>query len=152
MPSIMRTSKSPTRFSRYFSLPTLVWQVVWLNIIPFGSVVAAHIPLDEQHALSCRRFPGIVVGFSDKHTHSLRIWNPVLKRVKIRGTIKYLGCQPQPTITYSYSQAHFPSSEDPTLSLSIQSSNTNLLLFLLPNEFLWRQIEGFRDPRVKTPE
>ena len=69
------------------------------------------------------RFPDIVVGFSDKHTHTLRIWNPVTKRHMIRGPIKYLGHQPQPTVTYNYSPVHFPTSEDPTLSLSIQSPN-----------------------------
>ena len=48
-------------------------------IIPFGSIVAAHIPLVTQRALSGRGFPGIVVGFSTKHTRSLRIWNPKTK-------------------------------------------------------------------------
>ena len=69
--------------------------------------MAAHIPLARQHALSGYNSPGIVVGFSTLHAHSLRIWNPKTKRVTSRGTMKFLGPNPQPTITFQYTTDHF---------------------------------------------
>ena len=92
-------------------------------IIPFGSIMAAHIPLAKQHALSGRSSPGIVVGFSTFHTHSLRIWDPKTKRVTTRGTMKFLGPNPQPTTTFQYSTDHFhqPSHHHDSLLLSPHS-------------------------------
>ena len=88
--------------------------------------MAAHIPLVTQHALSGRSFPGIVVAFSTKHAHSLRIWNPKTKKVTTKGTIKFLGSEPHPTITFQYDADHFDSSHlispDPQL-LSPHSIN-----------------------------
>ena len=79
-----------------------------------------------QHALSGRSFPGIVVAFSTKHAHSLRIWNPKTKKVTTKGTIKFLGSEPHPTITFQYSVNQFdsshPVSTDPLL-LSPQTIN-----------------------------
>ena len=74
-----------------------------------------------MHSLDAA-FPGIVVGFSPKHTHSLRIWNPKTKKV----TVKHLGPDPYPTNTFQYSVNHFdsyhPVSTDPLL-LSSQTIN-----------------------------
>ena len=85
--------------------------------------MSAHIPLAKRRALSGRSSPGIVVGFSTYHTHSLRFWNPKTKRITTRGTIKFLGPNPQPTITFQYSTDHFrqPSQNNDSLLLSPHS-------------------------------
>ena len=85
--------------------------------------MAAHIPLAKQHDLSGRSSPEIVVGFSPYHTHSLRLWNPITKKVTTRGTMKFLGPNPQPTITFEYNNDRFqqPSRNVDSLLLSPHS-------------------------------
>ena len=59
-----------------------------LPLLPFGAHVLAHIPIKEQTAASGKGIPAIAVGFSHDHHNGLKLYDPITKRVKIRGTFK----------------------------------------------------------------
>ena len=61
-------------------------------MIPFGSVVMAHVPLDQQTTDGPRSILHYAVGTS----LGLQLFNPGTERVVIRRTYKVLGPEPQP--------------------------------------------------------
>ena len=67
-----------------------------LPMIPFGSVVMAHVPLDQQTTDGPRSILHYAVGTSLGHQGGLQLFNPVTKRVVVRRTYKVLGPEPQP--------------------------------------------------------
>ena len=67
-----------------------------LPMIPFGSVVMAHVPLAQQTTDGPRSILHYSVGTSMGHQGGLRLFNPDTKRVVIRRTYKVLGPEPQP--------------------------------------------------------
>ena len=67
-----------------------------LPMIPFGSVVMAHVPLDQQTTDGPRSVLHHAVGTSLGHLGGLRLLNPVTKRIVVRRTYKVLGPEPQP--------------------------------------------------------
>ena len=67
-----------------------------LPMIPFGSVVMAHVPLDQQTTDGPRSILHYAVGTSLSHLGGLKLFNPVTKRVVTRRTYKVLGPEPQP--------------------------------------------------------
>ena len=60
-------------------------------ILPFGTIVQAHIPLVLQTPLSGRSFEAIAVGMAKNHRHGIQLFNPKTKRIIIRRTIKVMG-------------------------------------------------------------
>ena len=65
-------------------------------MIPFGSVVMAHVPLDQQTTDGPRSILQYAVGTSLGHLGGLRLFNSDTKRVVIRRTYTILGPDPQP--------------------------------------------------------
>ena len=61
-----------------------------------GSVVMAHVPLDQQTTDGPRSILHHAVGTAVGHQGGLRLYNPKTKRVIIRYTYKILGPTPQP--------------------------------------------------------
>ena len=76
-----------------------------LPMIPFGSVVMAHVPLDQQTTDGPRSVLHHAVGTSLGHQGGLRLYNPATKRVVIRRTYKILGPTPQPQTQLEYEMA-----------------------------------------------
>ena len=70
--------------------------VLKLPMIPFGSVVMAHVPLDQQTTDGPRSTLHYTVGTSLGHQGGLRLFNPATKRVVVRRTYKVLGPEPEP--------------------------------------------------------
>ena len=62
-------------------------------MLPFGSIVMAHIPLALQSAGSQRSEVTYCVGTSLDHKKGLRLYNPRTKKEIIRGTFKTIGPQ-----------------------------------------------------------
>ena len=60
-------------------------------MLPFGSIVMAHIPLKLQSVGSPRSELTYCVGTSLDHKKGLRLYNPTTKKEIIRGTFKTLG-------------------------------------------------------------
>ena len=65
-------------------------------IVPFGSVVYAHIPLDDQTAMSGRSIRTFHVGFAQGHKGGILLFNPVTKRTIVRRSFKIMGPIDQP--------------------------------------------------------
>jgi hypothetical protein len=72
------------------------------QMLPFGSVVMAHIPLALQRSLGPRSVETFVVGCSLAHVGGLLLYNPVTKRVIIRRSYKTLGPTRPPNFTYTF--------------------------------------------------
>ena len=95
MDCIFKRSLLPRR-SLQGSSPFFEWHGRHINlhdtpIIPFGSIVMAHIPLSEQTNLGGRAFETYSVGCAPAHKGGVTLFNPVTKRYVIRRTIKVLG-------------------------------------------------------------
>jgi hypothetical protein len=60
-------------------------------MIPFGSIVMAHIPLELQKVLGGRSIETIAVGCAPAHFGGVKLFNPITKRVIIRRTFKCIG-------------------------------------------------------------
>jgi hypothetical protein len=60
-------------------------------MLPFGTLVMAHLPLELQHALSGRSFETFYVRSAHEHKNGLLLFNPVTKRCIVRRTFKALG-------------------------------------------------------------
>ena len=60
-------------------------------LIPFGSIVMAHIPLALQNVESGRSKMTYCIGTSLVHNQGLILWNPETKKSTIRRTFKMLG-------------------------------------------------------------
>jgi hypothetical protein len=60
-------------------------------ILPFGTVVMAHIPLNEQTKLGPRAVKHYAVGTSLLHYQGIKLFNPETKRIIIRRTFKTIG-------------------------------------------------------------
>ena len=73
-----------------------------LPMIPFGSVVMAHVPLDQQTTDGPRSILHYAVGTSLGHQGGLRLFNPKTTRDLIRRTYKVLGPAPQPCTVTEY--------------------------------------------------
>ena len=65
-----------------------------LPMIPFGSVVMAHVPLDQQTTDGPRSILHYAVGTSLGHQGGLQLFNPVTKRLVVRRKYKVLGPEP----------------------------------------------------------
>ena len=59
-------------------------------MLPFGSIVAAHRPLDTQTALGDRTHEAIFVGIAPHFAAGILLFNPITKRCFIRHSFKYL--------------------------------------------------------------
>ena len=59
-------------------------------MIPFGSIVMAHIPLDQQTTNGPKSIKTYAVGTALGHLGGLRLFNPLTKREVIRRTYKVL--------------------------------------------------------------
>ena len=70
--------------------------LIKLPMIPFGSVVMAHVPVDQQTVETGRSVLHYAVGTSLGHRGGLRLFNPKTKREVIRHTYRVLGPEPQP--------------------------------------------------------
>ena len=73
-----------------------------LPMIPFGSVVMAHVPLTQQAVGSPKSILHYAVGTAMGHQGELRLFNPATKRAVIRRTYKLIGPTPQSQIRTEY--------------------------------------------------
>ena len=62
-----------------------------LPMIPFGSIVMAHVPVKQQSIGSPKSILHYVVGTAMGHQKGLRLFNPKTKRDIIRRAYKTLG-------------------------------------------------------------
>ena len=72
---------------------TLAWYSFRLRqdpMLSFGSIVAAHRPLDTQTALGGRSHEAVFVGIAPQFAAGILLFNPVTKRYFIRHSFKYL--------------------------------------------------------------
>ena len=76
--------------------------VLKLPMISFGSVVMAHIPLDQQTIDGSRSILHYAVGTAVGHPSGLRLISPATKRVVIQRTYKALRPGPQPNTKPEY--------------------------------------------------
>jgi hypothetical protein len=60
-------------------------------MLPFGSVVMAHIPLSEQTKVGPRAIKHFAIGTSLLHQEGIKCFNPHTKRIIVRRTFKPLG-------------------------------------------------------------
>ena len=102
---IMKSNILPT-ILRPTTTPYELWHGCKLDMkvtpmLPFGSVVMAHIPLALQRALGPRSVETFVVGCSLAHVGGLLLYNPITKRVIIRRSFKTLGPTRPPSLTYN---------------------------------------------------
>jgi len=102
---IMKSNILPT-ILRPTTTPYELWHGSKLDLkvtpmLPFGSVVMAHIPLALQRSLGPRSVETFVVGCSLAHVGGLLLYNPTTKRVIIRRSFKTIGPTRPPSLTYS---------------------------------------------------
>jgi hypothetical protein len=71
-------------------------------ILPFGSVVMAHIPLQLQTALSGRSIETIYIGRAPLHRDAILVFNPKTKRVLVRHSFKFLSEDEPVSTTYVF--------------------------------------------------
>ena len=69
-------------------------------LLPFGSVVMAHVPVSQQVALGPRSFQTYAVGVAPGVKGGVRLYNPVTKRIIIRRSFKVVG--PNPTVQSNF--------------------------------------------------
>ena len=72
-------------------------------ILPFGSIVMSHIPLDQQTSLSGRAVECVYVGRAPLHSDAIKLFNPNTKRCIIRQSFKYISTEEQISPTYVFS-------------------------------------------------
>jgi hypothetical protein len=63
-------------------------------ILPYGTMVVAHFPLQLQTIRTGRGFPAIVVGRASEHTGGIKLFNPETKKEIVRRTFKFMGEAP----------------------------------------------------------
>ena len=68
-------------------------------LIPFGSIVKAHIPLNLQTTMSGRSIDTHYVGFAPSYKGGIQVYNPKTKRCIIRRSFKITGPTYQPDLT-----------------------------------------------------
>ena len=69
--------------------------LIKLPMIPFGSVVMAHVPVAQQTTSGPKSIRTYAVGTALGHQGGLRLFNPITKREVIRRTYKILGPETQ---------------------------------------------------------
>ena len=60
-------------------------------VVPFGTVVMAHIPVSLQHTLGPKAEKTYCIGTATDHRGGLKLFNPVTKRCVIRRSFKIIG-------------------------------------------------------------
>jgi hypothetical protein len=83
--------------------PLSIWQPELLNprrfpLQPYGTVVAAHIPLNTQNNGTGRSILGYYVGFSVDHRGGILVFNPKTRTTTVRHTYKALGLVEEPRL------------------------------------------------------
>ncbi len=71
-------------------------------LLAFGTIVMAHLPIEQQHALSGRSFEAYYVGCAPDYRGGILLYNPVSKRTIIRRSYKVLGDNAQPAMNLKY--------------------------------------------------
>ena len=112
--STLPNSNLPNHASPYMLWFGKTVDVLAIPIVPFGSVVMGHIPLDLQTKSGHRSTLTYCVGSATDYKGGLLLFNPVTYKTIIRRTFKVLGPQlPTQPITSSYPLT----SLDPTILL-----------------------------------
>ena len=110
-----------------YASPYLLWHghpfdLAKTPILPFGSIVAAHRPLDTQTALGVRSHETVFVGIAPQFAAGIFLFNPVTKRCLIRHSFRYLSdIEP---ISTSYVVAATPSPNDDVLTSPISEQSS----------------------------
>jgi len=105
-------------------------------MLPFGSIVMAHIPVSQQTAGSQRSQVTYCVGTSLAHKKGLILYNPQTKREIIRGTFKTLG-PIRPTIDrMSYEVTSDDDIVELPMMTDIETHDVNDYKFLINTEHL----------------
>jgi hypothetical protein len=109
--------------------------VLKIPIIPFGSIVVAHIPLQLQTKSGPRSTLTYCVGSASDYKGGLLLFNPITHRVIVRRTFKVLGPQlPLSPSIHSINSLDL----DPTVLSStrdISTTATQSPLFMVSGEF-----------------
>ncbi len=71
-------------------------------ILPFGTIMMAHIPVSQQSAGGQRSNVTYCVGTSLLHKKGLKSYNPQTKKEIIRGTFKTIGIERPPSERLTY--------------------------------------------------
>jgi hypothetical protein len=87
------TSRHPNS-SPYVLYDKFTLDVRKTPILPYGTMVVAHYPLEHQTIRTGRGFPAVVVGRAPDHTGGIRLLNPRTNREIIRRTFKIMGDNP----------------------------------------------------------
>lgn len=69
-------------------------------LLPFGTVVLAHYPVETQHALGGRAFETFSVGIAPGYKGGILLFNPETKKYIVRRTFKPLGPKAPVSTTY----------------------------------------------------
>ena len=96
--------------------------LIKLPMIPFGSVVMAHVPKDLQTTSGPKSIRTYAVGTALGHQGGLRLFNPLTKREVIRRTYKILGPE-----TQSLDRPEYELSADGDVTLAPVSEATVLV-------------------------
>ena len=123
MNSIFLGDNFPSENAPFLS-PYELWEgrKVDLNstpLIPFGSIVMAHIPLaDQLGTLGPRSFETVAVGHATGHKGGVQLFNPLTKRVIIRRTFKVMGASRVPSRNFEFTAVDHDSVDDGGVELA----------------------------------
>ena len=97
------------------SSPYLLWYGTRFDLIktplfPFGSIVAAHKPLDTQTALSGRSHEAVFVGIAPEFNGWILLFNPSMKRSYVRHSFKHLSDTEPVSTSYVVTDSSSPNS------------------------------------------
>eukprot|EP01035_Chromulina_nebulosa_P025306 gene25306-33026_t len=96
-----------------------------IPMLPFGSIVMAHIPVALQASLGYKSFKTVAIGTAITHRQGLLLYNPITKRIIIRRSFKTLGPIEPPTSLQTY-ESYPDSDPDPSTTSVTLHSDTNV--------------------------
>ncbi len=74
-------------------------------LLAFGTIVMAHLPIEQQHALSGKSFEAYYVGSAPDYRGGILLYDPLSKRTIIRRSYKVLGDNAQEDMNLHYESA-----------------------------------------------
>jgi hypothetical protein len=89
LPTVHHPTSSPYKMYDHFTVDAQK-----TPILPFKSIVIAHIPNERQNTTSGRGFEAMVVGRQSASTGGIQLFNLKTKKFVVRGTFKFLGEHP----------------------------------------------------------
>ena len=95
--------------------PYLLWHgtpfdLIKTSLLPFGSIVVAHKPLNTQTVLSGRSQEDVFVGIAPEFNGGILLFNPSTKRSYVRHSFKYLSDTEPVSTSYVVTDSSSPNS------------------------------------------